>query len=262
MSVFKFIKKDKPTGFTIVEMVIIAPIVILVIGVFIFAVVKMTGDVMATRSSNTLAYDLQDALNRIEQDIALSKEFLASTNIAMVSPQGADNSSLAFNGWPTGPIILNSYANSSNPLNSTRNLIYLNNMPNHCSDNLLKTKNTTLMTNIVYFIDPSTKILWRRVIMPANYASIGCDTPWQQPSCSYAATINNTSCKIRDIKVIDNVTAFSKSLYKKDQVTPASTPTEAEVMKITITSSFKAAGRDISQTGTIRATKLNDITAQ
>ena len=62
-------------GFTLVEMMVIAPIVILLIGAFIAAIVGLTGEVMSSRGSNVVAYDLQDALNRIEEDVKLSTSY-------------------------------------------------------------------------------------------------------------------------------------------------------------------------------------------
>ncbi|MEI6054346.1 MAG: hypothetical protein WCQ49_03205 [Candidatus Saccharibacteria bacterium] len=249
-------------GFTIVEMLIIAPIVILVIGTFIYTVVKLTGDVMATRAANTLAYDIQDALNRIEQDLTLSKEFLSTNNITITSPQGSNNVTAPFTISPNPTLILNTYTTKNNPMDSSRTLIYTK-TPNACGTSL-ETRNEPLMSNTVYFtttnISTNVTTLWRRVIMPANYNTIGCSTPWQQPSCQTAAP-TYPICKAMDIKLLNDISTFSIAYYKKDQLTPAGTPAEAETAKVTITVGTTSAGRDISQTGTVRATKLNSSTS-
>jgi len=255
-------KVDKKiNGFTIVEMLIIAPIVILVIGTFIYTVVKMTGDVMATRAANTLAYNLQDTLNRIEQDISLSKEFLLATNIIVQSPQGLNNDNSTITGSLNNPpLILNTYTTVGNPLSADRSLVYIKSMPYDCIDTL-KVKNIALMSNTVYFID-SSKTLWRRVIMPNSYSTIGCAEPWQKPSCK-ESYINPTTCRVADIKLLENVSAFTINFYLNQYVlsNPISIP-NATSASIKITVDTQAAGRSMSQSGTIRASKLNIGTTQ
>ena len=72
-------------GFTLVEMAVIAPIVVLLIGAFIALIVNLTGNVMSARGKNVLVYDTQDALSRIEDDVKLSSTFLAVNNIDLSS---------------------------------------------------------------------------------------------------------------------------------------------------------------------------------
>jgi Tfp pilus assembly protein PilE len=197
---------NKSKGFTIVEMVVIAPIVILTISAIIFAIVTMTGDVLATRAANVMAYNIQDALNRIESDVKFSNGYLLNS-ISPISPQGQDNGTSAFSGslsTTAGPLILEAYATNENPLSKTKKILYTDNNPYPCS-NLSSSalQNQPMMLNIVYFISNNT--LWRRVLTPsateANYK--GCEatskvsvTPWQQPSC---ASTSSYPCKVQDV---------------------------------------------------------------
>lgn len=292
------LRKIKPgrNGFTIVEMLVIAPIVILTIGAFITVIVNMTGEVLATRSANVLAYDIQDALGRIEEDVKLSTTFLAQTNISPISsPQGIGNDTTAFqNVDPTAGdvLVLNALATTGNPLLATSSLIYLVNSPNACSSALL-TQNNPMTTNIVYFVkaDPdnnNVNALWRRTITTANYTTNGCSAPWQQPSCNpnYMKTNpgSSTFCKTQDVKLVDyvNPSDFSIEYFSTADATIANTvasntsctpissapcvATRNAALQTTTTVgasinvSKKVGGRDISQSGTIRATKL-DINA-
>jgi hypothetical protein len=259
-------------AFTIVEILIIAPIVILVIGVFIGAIVSMTGDVLASRSSNVLAYNIQDTLSRIGQDVEDSGSFLAFNNITLTSPQGYNNDTTVFeNADKTNGamLILSAYATTNNPLSSAQNIIYTN-TPNPCGGTQVSI-NAPLMTNIVYFVRNNT--LWRRVIMPSNYATIGCSLPWQQPSC--APGVTGTICKTQDIELVDNLTpgGFSISYYPNLNSTTAdstaSDPNQLDVARqaelnvnntvgITITASQIISGRNVSQTGTARVNSANN----
>src|SRR6185437_11905407 len=108
MKVLQRIRNKEQKGFTIVELLVIAPIVILTIGAFVTVIVNMTGDVLAARTSTLLAYNVQNALNKINADVNLSSTFLAQTNltegvtttIPLSAPQGYnddDGSSVSFN---------------------------------------------------------------------------------------------------------------------------------------------------------------------
>lgn len=248
-------------GFTIVEMLIIAPIVILVIGIFISAIVSMTGDALATRSSNALAYSIQDALNRIEQDIKSSGAFLATNNIALASPQGYDDDTANFhNADATNGtmLILNSYATDKNPLDPAQKKAYVSGQP--------------IMINIVYFVKNGT--LWRRVIVPSNYTATDSTVPWQQPSC--APDITDTPCKTQDTKLVDGINSsngFSISYYPTAGSTVANTTASDSAqtdiarqtalqttnsIKVTINATNSIAGRSISQAGTIQAVSPNN----
>ena len=269
-----FKKVSNKRGFTLVEMLIIAPIVILMIGIFISAIVNMTGDVLATRASNALAYNIQDALNRIESDVTLSGAFLATNNIPLASPQGYNNDATNFHNANSDSsignmLILNTYATTSNPLKSTRSLLYMANQPNLCSSAIVS-QNQPVMLNTIYFVKNNT--LWRRVIMPSNYATVGCVVPWQKPSC---ATISGTVCLTKDERLVDGIQpgGFSVSYYttpssttansiasdtaQTDSVRLAALQASSTVI-VTINALSSVAGREQTQSGTIRVVSPNN----
>lgn len=264
------------SGFTIVEMLIIAPIVLLAIGAFITAIVSMTGEVLATRSANALAYNIQDALNRIEMDVKLSTTFLAKNNISPLTfPQGYDNDMTGFTNVDSNKgdmLILNTLATTGNPLSTSSGIVYLNGKPNDCAINP-STKlgqNTPMTMNVIYFVREKT--LWRRTVTPSDYASAGCNTPWQQPSCSPGQT--DLFCKTQDIKLLDNVdpadfvvryyTSSSSTTIDGVASNPASPDDSrsaamqsATTVGVSIDITKLAAGREINQSGAIRSTRLD-----
>jgi Tfp pilus assembly protein PilW len=276
---FNFVKirKQLTHGFTIVEILVIAPIVILVIGIFIGVIVNMTGEVLSTRGANVLSYNIQDALNRIEQDVKLSGAFLATNNIALTSPQGYNNDTTNFHNIDSvngTMLILNAYATTSNPLASKNNFAYQNS-PNACNSSQVN-QNPTVMINIIYFVKSVNGVntLWRRVVVPSNYATIGCagtsiGIPWQQSSC--APNISGTICKTQDIELVDGITVggFSVKYYPSASSTTENTTASdnsqtdsvrqialqtAGTVEIAISATNTVAGRDISQSGTMRVT--------
>ncbi len=283
------INRTLQRGFTLVEMMVIAPIVILLIGAFIALIVNLTGEVMSSRGSNVLAYDLQSALNQIEEDVKLSTTYLAQTNIALSSTNRQGQGGTTTNGSTTPfvniasgglseSLILNTLVTNGNPTSTAAGLVYLANKPNSCSSFAEYSKNTPMTANVVYFVDDQDT-LWRRTIMRADYdtASIRCgDAPWQLPSCinGYSGA-NMTFCKVNDTRMLDDVspTDFRISYFSAaDSVTPSSTAnnptvTDAAVrnaalqstptIEVSLTSKKTIAGRDIERSGSLRVTRLD-----
>ena len=268
-------------GFSLVEMLIVIPIVIIMIGVFVTAIVTMTGDVLSTRATNALAYNIQDALSRIKNDVKLSGAFLATNDIILTSPQGYNNDTTNFDNANSDPeigqiLILKTYATTSNPLSSTQNVMYLSGQPNACGSPIVS-QNTPLMLNTIYFIKNST--LWRRVVAPSYYTTVGCigssvGIPWQQPSC--AIDITGTMCKAQDERLVDNIqtSGFNISYYTTNNSTTANAIatdgsqsdtarqaalSESSTVSVTINGTDTVAGRDISQTATIREISPNNV---
>lgn len=246
-------------GFTIAEMVVVAPIVILVIGVFIFGIVTMTGDILATRSANALTLNVQDALNRIEQDIKLSGGYLTTNNFTLSSPQGSDDLTTPFTNVGASenkPLILNTYATTSNPLSSSRNILYTYDQPNSCGSDKIN-QNKPVMLNVVYFVKSNT--LWRRVIAPSFYNTVGCDKAWQQPSCTPG--YNAAFCKTSDERLVDGINStggFVVNYYNSSNVNTNNDLTKASTATVNINATNTVAGRDIAQSSTIRASSPNN----
>lgn len=262
-------------GFTVVEILVVAPIVILVIGVFISVIVNMTGDVLSTRSANVMVYNIHDTLSRIEQDVKLSGAYLATNNVTLTSPQGYNNDTTSFhNADPTNGtmLILNSYTTTTNPLTSDRNIVFTS-TPNSCGGPQVY-QNLPVMMNVIYFVKANT--LWRRVVAPSFYETVGCSVPWQQPSC--ASGVSGALCKTQDIRLVDGVdanTGFVVGYYPDPASTVANTIASdsaqtdsarlaamqtTNTVVITINATATVAGRDITQTGTVRSVSRNNNT--
>lgn len=275
MVVFKKLEK----GFTLIEMLVIAPIVILAIGAFLTVIISMTGEVIASRASNALTYNVQDALNRIEQDVKLSSSFISSTNnFSLSNNQGYNDDTTNFTNVSTSngsAIILNMVATTTNPINANSAYIFLKDKPNPCASS---TGNTPFTYSVVYFIKNST--LWRRTIMPSNYADTTntvCTMPWQQPSCSpsfMAAQSGSVFCKTNDIRLVDGIspTTFFVQYYSGEGASTINTPASstaatdaarntalqsATTVAVSISATQSAGGRDVSRSAILRVSRLD-----
>lgn len=269
----------KNKGFTLVEMLVIAPIVILAIGAFITLIVNLTGEIMSSRGSNILTYDIQNALGRIEDDVKLSAGFLATSTVPLTASnpqgQGAVNSTtpFSFSGASGQALILNALVTNGNPLALDTRYLYLADSPNSCASSEEYQRNTPMTMNIVYFLRKTnpgneTYSLWRRVIMPANYANTtaycGSKVAWQQPNCIDDAA-RNAFCKTNDEELVKNLqlTDFTISYFTAaGSTTPATVTNNTSLQPITtaavtISASPTIAGRTITGSGTVRASRLD-----
>lgn len=266
------------SGFTLVEMLVIAPIVLLTIATFIGVLIYLTGETLIARTSNVLAYDVQDSLNNIEYDIATSGAFLATNSVAISSPQGYDNAAQNFTNASTttgSMLIINTAATSDSTYWADRQVIPLRDMPHACASPLVH-QNQVLTYNIVYFVKDNA--LWRRTLMPSNYLSIGCDGyPWQKPSCAEGMT--GTMCVVRDVKMLDGITSAGftvEYLTSAKATTPlaeASNPANniadrqlalsiTNTAIITLNATRLVAGQEINYSGSVRATRVGPLSEQ
>ncbi len=257
---------------------VVAPVVILTIGAFVTVIIGLTGDVLASRASNAALFNIQDGLNRMEQDIKLSSGFLATNNITPQTGQGFDNGTAGFKNVDTTNgtmLILNSIATTGNPIQTGTNYVYAIDPLNACNSAQV-IQNTPQSMNIIYFVKAGT--LWRRVVMQQNYANTAtnwCAVPWQLPSCTpgYVASF----CKTQDIQIVSGLgtSGFNVQYYSGAnnglQNTTASDTSASDTNRaaalvpsttatISLTTNQTVAGRTVAQSGTIRATRL-DINA-
>lgn len=270
-------------------MMVIAPIVILLIGAFVALIVNLTGEVLSSRGSNSLTYEIQDTLNRIEEDVKISTTFLAVNNIPLTTTkQGygndkANGSTVDFtniqkSGGSNASLILNGLVTNGNPMSSSAGLVYLANKPNSCSSLEEYSKNTPMTMNIVYFVDDNN-VLWRRVLMRPDYdsSSIRCGSaPWQQPSCIVGYSKSSLPfCQTNDVRLLDGISPSDfviEYFATADSTTADSTANNSSIgtdstrnialqstttVNVSITSRKNIAGRDITGTGSIRVTRLD-----
>lgn len=267
--------KQHDSGFTLVEMLVVAPMIIIIIGVFVAAIISITGSVLAERDSNATEYNIQDAISRIKQDVELSGGFLSTNNIDIAAPQGYDNGTQDFHNVSSNAsigsmLILNMKVTSKSSYNSDRNIIYAKDQPNACNSTQY-TKNSTFMANVVYFVKNNS--LWRRVLLPSNYATFACGSFWQKPSCD--PTISNEFCKAKDIKLVSGVSSSnftikyyptpSSSSENTTAINTSSNDTTRQyallatnTIEVTIKSETTSAGRTITRSGTGRASSPNN----
>ncbi len=248
--------QQRRQGFTLVELLVIAPIAIIVIAGIIALMVALVGDTIISRDRSVNAYNLQNALDRVEQDARLATLFLDSYSL-LSSPQGRDDATGGFSSSsPNNDLIINQFATTTSPLNTTRQIVYYKDQPNPCGAS--KMLNSPLTIKVIYFIKNGS--LWRRTVVPewslsATDQTGVCDTPWQRDSCSLSATFN-AYCQARDELILDNVSSMTTTYYTPLNVVTTN-PISASSIQVTIGQSKSVAGETISTSGVARTVRTN-----
>lgn len=238
-------KINRNAGFTLVEIMVVAPFVILVITSMVALIIILTGDVLRIKGTNDLVYNTQKALDQIEQDVKRTTEF-RQTSYAPTSPQGQADNAVAFNTTtqPTTHLILRSAATTKSPDSQERSLIYKQ-YGGVCST-------TPYTFDIVYFTKETGGVtsLWRRVVF-GNTTDAGAPctgtTAWQAPSCTPGYT-NTTVCKSEDSLLLENVSAVTVEYLNAtgEQIHTA----YASSAEVSLTTLNTVAGRESTYTGT------------
>lgn len=254
--------RQNAPGFTLIEVLIIAPAVIIVISGFVALMLALTSDVLSTREQSVLAFETQDALDRIEQDTRLTTQFLVTSG-TQLAPQGSDNNftgTAAFSN--TNSLIMGALTTDVNPVAATRQLVYYAKQPNDCG--ATQVYNRVLQAKVIYFIKDGS--LWRRSILPPYNTNATaddntvCSTPWQRNTCSPGAA--GALCETNDTEVMKNVKTFTVKYYSAPGDTTDignAQALNATTIEVIIEGEKTIAGRTIATTGTVRGTKLNNI---
>lgn len=248
---------SRQKGFTVVEMLVVAPVLILAIGAFVLAAVLLTGESISAREKNTLAYDTQAALDEVETNINRATTFLATTG-SVTAPQGSNDltspatATAPFTNVTSGQpdsLILQAGATTYGPNNVNRTLIY--NGSGTCNPS-----NGVFLYTVVYFV--RSNILYKRTFVPSTTA---CATPWQKNSC-YASLLSSYSsvCKVEDDQLMANVSNVTIQYYSDNSSTTplaSSAASTAGSVSMQIDTSKTVSGKTITYSATLRAAKLN-----
>ncbi len=173
-------KTNTSAGFTLIEMLIVAPIVVLVIGGFIGLMVALTGNVLGGSSRNKLIDETESSLSSIKQDTRLAVQF-PQTGLTPASPQGYNSSTTPWSTTTHHAIIMRQVATTKNPLDPSRDIVYKKDTSGNCSTD------PYLFDVVYYFTQPVANgpyHLWRRVVFDSASSPCTGVTPWQRSSCA------------------------------------------------------------------------------
>lgn len=269
-------QESKSAGFTLIEIGIIVPILIVTVLVLfdaLFAMIR-SSDVEAGKIDMT--YDKQIAVNNIESDVILSSLFLPSLDTGLTTdpyPPTSNGGAWSYLGDSSTSrvLIARIYSTTLNPLDVNRQPVFIGNPAGvECNATNIYFNNVQ-QYNAVYFVKNGN--LFRRRIIdkttlvcdPGQYQKFSC--PSQDDLDAQGLGARSSTCQADDELLATNVTDFTVQYYgSKTSTTPldvyavaadpnlVSTAADAE---LTITMTRKVSGDTITSTSTLRMSKLN-----
>ena len=237
--------RHQQRGFTVVEMLVAIPIIVVVVGVLVAALVGLLSSIVISNQRGALTYAMEDALDQIEQDVRLATKVESKAVAANWAQHFAGDNVL----------ILTQYATDRNPSDTQRELIYLN------SQAKLYRTNNPLTVKVVYFVQGTT--LWRRTIVPSQYEfsatnpsnNTMCGQPWQQSTCNYTGG----PCKALDTRVANNVSSVRFGYATGFNQAASTTPNDSTtVVSATVDIAALSTGQTIHARGSMQARRINN----
>lgn len=248
------IRRNKQEGFTLVELLVITPIIILAVAGTVALLINLVAENAITNAENAASAEVQNALNEIQNSLSSS-----STLLTRDSDLNASDASKS--DYPAGP------ASSEKPfagayiIGKTHDQVadgpaFIANDPNDCSSPD-KVKNSIRPTNTIYFAQDTTSSktdLKRRVITATSPAICG-------------ASIIRQSCKItsppsgcaEDAILAKDVVRFQPRYYTSSgsEINDLSNLSNATAVSIELIIKRSVAGKDVVFKGYNRFSLLN-----
>jgi len=210
--------RQNECGLTIIEVLVIAPLIILLIGTIVGSLSILTGQGLEQRESSVVVYQAQAALQDIEANALDARTFLTTTG-AVSSPQGKNDSTTAFTNTTTDEpdtLIFQAQATTKARNNASRQFVFYNtkksdNSAGSCTDDGKRDNNEFLLT-YVYFVKDNT--LWKRTLWGPNSSTVcgGAAAIWQRPSCALA-NIGSGACEVEDERILNDVSELTLAYY-------------------------------------------------
>ena len=268
--------RQHSSGFTIVELLVALPLVVMVLGVFVASLITA----FRTTNVSKVQLDLNNAavlaLNTMERNVRYSNNYTTGITAPYTDPYGPSNTDGTWTGtWSykgdsatNRVVILKSYATTENIFSPTRKTVYNDDLAYDCSATGTLYLNSQLPYYTIFFVNNQT--LYRRIITDNNTTAV-CNGPqYQKQTCPNGAT-RVARCKANDEVVATNVTSFSIDYFVQrdtptptfDQITDAYSSTDPTILDgaddavINLTLSKQIAAEPVTATFSLRMSKVN-----
>lgn len=254
----------RQAGFTLIEIAVIAPILILAITGIVALLINLSRDNLAARAEIDTIHNTNAALDTIEDDVRIASRYLTTTDSVFNDPYGPNGSGAAWDYKGSGEgnrtLILRSYATTLPPRHSHKQPVYVND--HGCTQDVILS-NPALTTNIIYFLSDGD--LYRRVLTRTDLTT--CNPQFQRQSCPPDLASPNAICQANDSLLLSGVDSFDISYFTNaESSNPLSVYTSndpsalnpAQTIEVDIKIERRLAGRPFNLERTLRVTKLNE----
>lgn len=242
---FKKLSGSNENGFTLVELLVMAPIMIVTIVLLMSYMFNQFGQLTQQGAQINLQVDAQAITFSMQDDIFFASNFAKAINTNLsdsYQPSG---------GWKydTTPqtLIISSLALTKSHRSAERQPVYVN--TEGCDEDVI-INNSELYNNIIYFAS-GTNLYKRILTAPSSLAT--CGTSFQKQSCPSANATTNCPA---DRLLTDKLNNFTITYLDTNNAVVAD-PEAAERVKIDIQLKDRAFAEDIFSTSSVTYRKLN-----
>lgn len=231
-------------GFTLVEVLIMAPIMIVTIVLLMSFLFSQYGQLIQQGAQINLQTEANNITFSMQDDVFFAQAFVQNLNDGLVDsyqPNGGWN----YNTTPQ-TLIISDPAQTKNHRDANRAPVYINTVG--CGANI--EDNSPLYNNIIYFVSGTN--LYKRIVTAPNTMPT-CGTSFQKQTCPQANSSN--SCP-PDRIVTDKLNSFTITYYDNNN-TVVTDPELANRITVNLQLKDKAFGEDIFSNSTISLKKLN-----
>lgn len=238
--------RNKNDGFTLIEVLIISPVVMITIILAMSYLFNQYGELSKQGTLVGLKTEAQNIAFSMQDDVFFSSSFVSDKN---------DNLTDAYQpagGWKSNTtpptLMLSSTALTKSRRNAARSPVYINTLG--CTPDETKVQNDELQNNIIYFVS-GTNLYKRILTAPSNMST--CGTSYQKQNCPAA---NATIACPKDALLTSRLSSFSVVYYDTNDAV-VTTPELADKVKVTIVLADRANAENLSGSSSLILKKLN-----
>lgn len=239
-------KQLSQMGFTLIEILVISPIMIVTVLATITFLFNEFGQITKQNGQLNLQLEAQNILFGLQDDIWYSNRFVSDQNANLVDTY-APSGGWVYNTTPP-TLIISTAALTKNHRDPNRQPIYLN--ESTCTPVDGNGVNSVLYNNIIYFVSGSS--LYKRTLTAPSGLAV-CSSLYSNQTCP---TDHISSTCPADILLSDHINTFNITYYDTGNSTTL-TPENAESVKIDLGLKDKAYGEDILASSSLRLRKIN-----
>lgn len=234
-------------GFTLIEVLVIAPVLMLVVMITMSFLFSQFGQLTQQGALLNLKTEAQTATFSMQDDLTYASSFLNTMN-PNLEDNYAPNGGWTANSSPQKTLIVSSVALTKNRRHADRSPVYINTLG--CSPDDVKEQNEELQNNIIYFVN-GTNLYKRTITAPASMST--CGTSYQTQTCPEANSGSN--CKA-DRLITDKLESIQYTYYDENN-NVVTDPQLAVKVTVLINLKDRANAEDISATSKITIKRLN-----
>ncbi|HKR82477.1 MAG TPA: type II secretion system protein [Candidatus Saccharimonadales bacterium] len=239
-------KLQNNAGFTLIEILVICPILMVVIAYTMNYLFSQYGQLVKQQGVVNLQLAAQEVTFTMQDDVFFSNAFTTNINSNLSDPYAPSG------GWKATTIpqtlILSNPALTSSHRDPNRLPVYINTVG--CSPQSVLEQNDPLYNNTIYFVS-GTNLYKRTLTAPSSMST--CGTSYLKQSCP--ADHANTSCPA-DVLLTDKLSSFNITYYNGSNAV-VTTPEQARKIQVSVTLHDKAYAEDIYTTSTLTMRRVN-----